>query len=153
MESTWRNYFLLFKIHLKSRAKKCHKKIAQDFLSCTYTNIHSLIFLPLLDIYFVHIHDRAFPSLLEKGDVTKQGNNLSSWSVALTDISIFYQCLYLHEKEMGYQPQHSTNNPKSFRPIILAILFVLYKQSKRKPWKWVSPLSGDWAFTTKHMYP
>lgn len=48
---------------------KCHKKIAQDFLSCTYANIDTLIFLPLLDIYFVHIHNMALPSLLERGDM------------------------------------------------------------------------------------
>lgn len=50
-----------------SRAKKGAKKIAQGFLSCTYTDIHSVIFLPLLDIYLVHIHDMAL--MLEKGDM------------------------------------------------------------------------------------
>lgn len=68
MCSPRRNYFQLFKIHVNR--KKCHRKIAQDFSSHTLIYTHSLIFLPLLDIYFVHlihVSEITLPSQLQVG--------------------------------------------------------------------------------------
>lgn len=94
----WKAQEEIFSCYLKliSRAMKCHKKIAQDFLCCTYANIHSLSFLPLPDIYFVH--SPSFP-VGEGEHEPKQGNTLSSGSVFLVDVSLHFPPVFVFTGE------------------------------------------------------
>lgn len=129
----WKNLEGITSCYLKfiSRAKKCHKKIAQDFLSCTYANIHTLIFLPLLDIYFVHIHDMVLPSLLERGNM--EPNKLTIYVPNLQFLHIFPFMISVYIYTQRKRPvKLSTNYPKSFKTIFFAILFFLDKQREQK---------------------